>query len=187
MSKYIIKNCLQCQVEFNAAVRDINRGYGKFCSRSCRATFSAAIVKVKIPNCSCAMCKTDFYITNKRRNSSKSGLFFCSRKCKNTAQRLNSGVRCLPDHYGKGNSCRSYRQKAFAHYPNQCNKCGWDRYPKILEVHHMDRNRENNKLENLEILCATCHEETHYLAKDGKYSKNKKSKKLVENLGNAPN
>jgi hypothetical protein len=43
-----------------------------------------------------------------------------------------------------------------------CERCGYDKY-EILQVHHKDRNRRNNKLENLEIICPNCHYEEHYL------------------------
>lgn len=45
-----------------------------------------------------------------------------------------------------------------------CQRC---RYPKyeILQIHHKDRNRSNNELENLELICPNCHYEEHYLEK----------------------
>lgn len=33
----------------------------------------------------------------------------------------------------------------------------WDEDPDILEVHHIDENREHNELSNLVILCPICH------------------------------
>lgn len=43
-----------------------------------------------------------------------------------------------------------------------CERCGYGQY-KILHVHHKDRNRNNNLLENLELICPNCHAEEHYL------------------------
>jgi 5-methylcytosine-specific restriction endonuclease McrA len=40
---------------------------------------------------------------------------------------------------------------------------------KVLQVHHKDRDRHNNKLENLEMLCPTCHEVEHFTPKDGRW------------------
>lgn len=47
-------------------------------------------------------------------------------------------------------------------YQNKCSKCGWNqRHPTTgivpLEVNHIDGNAENNKEENLELLCPNCH------------------------------
>jgi len=43
---------------------------------------------------------------------------------------------------------------------NECEKCGINKWlSKLipLELHHVDGNRFNNKLENLQILCPNCH------------------------------
>lgn len=46
--------------------------------------------------------------------------------------------------------------KAFWIY---CQKC---RFYRAIEVHHVDKNRENNgKLTNFAFLCKTCHKEVH--------------------------
>ena len=44
----------------------------------------------------------------------------------------------------------------------KCSKCGWGEcnpFTKTipLEIHHKDGNYENNKIENLEVLCPNCH------------------------------
>lgn len=43
-----------------------------------------------------------------------------------------------------------------------CERCGF--IPKDrcqLDIHHKDRNRKNNKIENLETICANCHRLEH--------------------------
>ena len=55
----------------------------------------------------------------------------------------------------------SYRKNAHKVYPKCCSKCGYDKHPKILVVHHKDGDRKNGKLTNLEILCPNCHAEAH--------------------------
>lgn len=45
-----------------------------------------------------------------------------------------------------------------------CERCGYGKF-EILQVHHRDRNRLNNNLENLELICPNCHFEEHYLEK----------------------
>ena len=42
----------------------------------------------------------------------------------------------------------------------KCEVCGlseWMNKPIPLELHHIDHNRYNNSLDNLQILCPTCH------------------------------
>lgn len=57
------------------------------------------------------------------------------------------------------------RQKLFKEKlkEEKCEKCGniiWNDMPIPLEVHHKDGNKENNQLDNLEILCPNCHAQT---------------------------
>jgi len=49
-----------------------------------------------------------------------------------------------------------YRKTAFSHYPPICAYCGFG-IPEVLEVAHLDGNRANNGVDNLVILCPTCH------------------------------
>lgn len=57
----------------------------------------------------------------------------------------------------------SYRKIAFDNFKPECNRC---KSKRILNVHHRDHNRNNNSINNLEILCKSCHNREHY-----KYSK----------------
>lgn len=105
----------------------------------------------------CAYCGKIFQMRKSRLDNSKSGLYFCCREHKDLAQSLESGPKfnmMRPDFYGKTNN---YRDKAFREYPHECAICGWNEDEDILQVHHIDSNRNNSKLENLIILCPICH------------------------------
>lgn len=52
----------------------------------------------------------------------------------------------------------TYSQRAFEYYGRKCNRCN---STKNLLVHHKDEDRENNDLENLEVLCKGCHQKHH--------------------------
>jgi 5-methylcytosine-specific restriction endonuclease McrA len=47
---------------------------------------------------------------------------------------------------------------------NKCNICGlhdyWNGKPIVLHLHHIDGNRKNNDINNLEMLCPNCHSQT---------------------------
>lgn len=45
-----------------------------------------------------------------------------------------------------------------------CERCDYDKY-EILQVHHKDRDRNNNNIDNLELICPNCHFEEHFLEK----------------------
>lgn len=42
-----------------------------------------------------------------------------------------------------------------------CERCEHDGNKKKLIVHHIDRNRHNNNVSNLEVLCTMCHAHEH--------------------------
>lgn len=46
-----------------------------------------------------------------------------------------------------------------------CEICGKEGF---LEVHHIDRNRDNNERDNLQILCPKCHKDQHPRKRDSK-------------------
>lgn len=48
--------------------------------------------------------------------------------------------------------------KKYREFHNKCEKCISS---SDLLVHHIDRNRRNNKIENLQILCTSCHAVVH--------------------------
>lgn len=50
----------------------------------------------------------------------------------------------------------NYRKLAFAHYDPLCAHCGFGVLA-VLEVAHLDCNRQNNDIANLVILCPNCH------------------------------
>lgn len=109
----------------------------------------------------CAYCNQKFKKRISKLEDSKSGLYFCCREHKDLAQRIDSGQDfndMRPDHYGSIVSGSSYRKIAFRNYPHKCAICGWNEDEDILQVHHIDENRSNAKLENLIILCPTCHQ-----------------------------
>ena len=106
----------------------------------------------------CDYCGKEFFIAPSKLTNTKSGLHFCSRECKDKAQCISSGNKfsaIKPAHYGT--TKKDYRKKAFREYEHKCAICGYNEDIDILEVHHIDENRQNNSLENLIILCPICH------------------------------
>lgn len=60
----------------------------------------------------------------------------------------------------------------------KCEICNLDRWmdkPIPLELHHIDGNRFNNKLENLQVLCSNCHMQSHNYSNVKKPTKEKQN------------
>lgn len=172
--KTILKTCPICNQQFNAPLREVNRGNARVCSRKC-GYISSSLTKTKIhdPNVTCKYCNKEFYIPPSKLKNSRSGLYFCCRSHKDLAQRISFGMTELwPDHYKTGGHTK-YRKQALQHYGEMCQLCNYDEYPAVLQVHHIDHNRMNNALSNLLVCCPTCHMVQHIT--DGKFS----TKKLV--------
>lgn len=149
------KECEQCGASHEVRKADLKRGHGRFCSRKCSAVWNGANRTKKKSNVECAQCGTAFYKSESRKKLSKSGLFFCSRSCKDEAQRIGGTKEIMPAHYGAGGG---YRTACFAHHEKKCVVCGED---KIVAVHHYDENHHNNDPANLVPLCPTHHQYVH--------------------------
>ncbi len=90
---------------------------------------------------------------------------FCSRLCFHS---YKSDKSAPSDSAGKERA-----QKEMAHI-KKCQICG---NIKKLQVHHRDRNKKNNKPENLMKICQRCHMKIHIKA--GDWGKGKKKSKQV--------
>jgi hypothetical protein len=168
----ITKNCLNCEQPFEAKPSEVNRGNAKYCTKKCtgEAIKKQRIAKfalINTPNVECAYCKEMFYLSESKKKNSRSGLFFCCREHKDIAQRIGGIKEIQPPHYT--NAGRVYRDIAFRNKQKICERCDYSKIPEVLVVHHKDRNRENNNIENLEVLCPTCHSEEHFNNKDGNW------------------
>lgn len=152
---------------------ETKRGNGKFCSISCSVKYNNKLRrKNQKHNTICAYCNISFYKPKSKLGNSKSGLYFCCRDHKDISQRIGGIKEIQPPHYGTSKNINSllYRKKAFESYPHHCNKCGRNEHINVLEIHHKDRNKTNNNISNLEILCPTCHQIHHFVDKSGRWS-----------------
>lgn len=157
--KTISKNCKFCGKFFSTPLKEHNRGNGLFCSMSCAGKFNMP-KSIKEGNLECAYCKERFYRQPSKMVNSKSKLYFCCRHHKDLAQRIGGIKEIHPTHYGKDNS-NAYRRKALRFYRKECYICGFNLFPEIIIIHHIDLDRRNPSIENLIPLCPNCHAVIH--------------------------
>jgi len=140
--------CDYCGKLFYIPTRYLTRSKTHYCSSGCKADSQRERV-----NLTCALCGKEF---SRTKSHILSEVSFCSRDCKDRAQRIHGGIEdIIPDHYKNGKA--SYRRIAKRHYVWRCEICGYDEHELLLQVHHIDSNRENNEPSNLIVLCPNCH------------------------------
>ena len=169
--------CAACQKTFY--VPHNRKHTAKYCCKQCAGTGQMSR-GVK----SCGECGTEFEFISTRANTAK----YCSRKCYYKSLKGKGSIKytckhCGEDFFDSPSKNRKYcsmacinKSKKETFKPKyttvrkmmlaremikECTRCGYSEYPKILGVHHKDRNRENNAVSNLEVLCPNCHSLEH--------------------------
>lgn len=144
----------------------------RFCSRKCFAVHilpalraaSAAIKGRPRHYRTCAVCGNSF--DRYPNDVPVTGIVYCSSECFWVARKKDelTNVSVTP---------AVQRKKVLALRANRCERCGYDRVPDVLQIHHRDENTRNGVMENIELLCPTCHEEEHFHRKTGRFTPRK--------------
>lgn len=151
--------CKICDKTFYAKPSWLQKGWSKYCSRQCQ--FEG---QKKGKEVSCFTCGKQVYKSPRELRKSKSKKYFCAKSCQTIWR--NSIVYIGPNHSnwrGGESTCKNYLIKSKV--SRICKLCKV-KDSRILAVHHVDRNRKNNKLENLIWLCHNCHFLVHHFQKE---------------------
>ena len=150
----LLKNCTICSKEFKTKPFFVKNGGGKYCSKECHYKGLKTGETVE-----CFHCSKEFYRTVKALRVSKSKKYFCSKSC----QAIWRNAEFSGEKHANWISGRSaYRSVLVRNkIPKKCVLCS-SRDERVLAVHHIDKNRLNNKLENLTWLCHNCHFLVHH-------------------------
>ena len=147
--------CLICGKEFYVKPSHQKLGWGKYCSAFCRTKSQLNGKTVQ-----CFICDKNVYRSLKDLRSSKSQKFFCGKKCQTIWRNsvLYSGINHVNWKHGKSAYRRILRSTGKKEI---CTLCRIDDV-RIIIVHHIDKDRENNTIENLIWLCQNCHYLVHH-------------------------
>ena len=146
--------CSYCGKDILTRKDKYEKGKNYFCNKNCFHASAKNSVEFK-----CWSCGKEFDRSKSHIKKSKSGLYFCSIKCKNFAQsyKAEKNALWLP-HYG---SKQSVPKNLIKRTTNpKCCDCEEDRRY-LLVVHHKDGDNKNNIKDNLEIVCYNCHAKRH--------------------------
>lgn len=157
-----IRNCKNCSKQFETTILNEKT----FCNQSCSAIYNNK-KRPKIKNTKfCLNC-------NKELNKQKK---FCSCKCQAQNKRnlvfkkIENGTHMCVDNY-------SLRNYLIEKHGAKCMKCGWMEVNTVsglvpIQLDHIDGNSDNNKLDNLRLLCPNCHSLTPTFGRLNKNGRN---------------
>jgi hypothetical protein len=153
------RECKICSASFYVKPSHLKRGWGKYCSKKCQNISQKTGTIVQ-----CFICSKDVYRLPKELKHSKSKKYFCGKKCQTIWR--NSIVYVGSEHPNWKGGKYIYRRILLGEKVTQkCVLCNF-KDTRVLIVHHIDRNRNNNNVANLVWLCANCHFLVHHYEKE---------------------
>ena len=148
-------------MDLNNCTREIIGRWGKYCSMSCRTQG-----QYKGRSFSCFTCGRHIYKSPQGIKRSKSGNYFCSKKCQTVWR--NKVVFIGENHPNWKHGESAYRRILSAtNNEKVCTLCRISD-ERVIIVHHIDKNRNNNNITNLVWLCNNCHYLVHHYANEKK-------------------
>ena len=148
----MIAICSVCGKEYEMLPKKYNEhiknNWRFYCSPECMSHRGSV-------KCRCANCGKELWKHNSELKRSKSGNIFCCVSCGVSFN--NSKNKRGENNPNWSNGATNYRAKAFNLFEHKCVVCGFDEDERLLEVHHVDEDRDNNDNDNLVILCPLCH------------------------------
>lgn len=151
--------CDHCGKEFEKPTNKVNESRKKnwklYCSLECRT--AAKNKKIK---CFCAFCNKEIWKDPAEIKNSKSGNVFCSKSCACSYNNSHYRLKENNPNWKGGQYSNNYQKMAYRTYVHECVICGCND-EEMLDVHHIDCDRENNNCDNLIILCANHHAKVH--------------------------
>ncbi len=150
----LLRKCRTCNKSFRTKPYWVKIGGGIYCSLHCKyqGTRKGKIVK-------CDTCGEEVYRQKRFIDRTKSGKLFCSKSCQTVWRNQEYSGTKHPNWKHGTSMYRSFLLKS--KIEQKCRLCK-TQDKRVLAVHHLDKNRQNNKLNNLVWLCHNCHFLVHH-------------------------
>jgi hypothetical protein len=146
--------CHKCGNEFYKKPYLLKRHDKHFCKRKCQIAFiRESNPRIKL---ACTHCGDPIERRRSELRKSYNNIYFCDNTCKN--RHLNS-IRW--EDLENTTSHAHKRELVMARHNSKCIACGYGEDLRMIDVHHMDGNHQNNDLSNLYPACVWCHTRHH--------------------------
>ena len=159
-----MRKCKHCDIEFVGSVSEF-ANHVRWCDKNPKA------IKYKQDNIArgqalgnnrfgnyknfavtCEACNTEFEVKEREKLFPSKEKYFCSRNCANST---GGKAKAKKHHYDE---VATYTTIVWRHHEKKCVICGED---KIVAVHHLNENHNDNDPKNLVPLCPTHHQYMH--------------------------
>jgi len=167
LKKRIKINCSWCNKEIEKTPYDMKIKNNLFCDKECHDKFQRGGDKIIVE---CEYCGKQKDITPFKYNNSTTGYFFCSQKCQSSWQ-IDFFKACNNPNWKGGLSFQDYgiefnrtlKEKIRDRDNRTCQLCGINEKEEVrlLSIHHIDYDKNNNDESNLISLCTSCHVKTN--------------------------
>lgn len=159
-----MRHCKHCALELDGSVSEF-ANHVRWCDKNPK------VVQYKLENAdraatlgdqrfgkytrytvSCATCSNEFEVNERSLLFPAKEKYFCNRKCANSTGGTAKSKKHHPD------TVAGYRTVAWRYHDKKCIVCD---ETKILAIHHVNENHEDNDPKNLVPMCPTHHQYMH--------------------------
>lgn len=156
-------NCKTCKKELLISKYRKHCGYCQSCN--CKRLSEKVIIKDdelyiieaglkrRAKEIICVICDRKLNVRKSSRQK------YCQKCSAKTAAKRRIGKSSIRK------NLRGYRKIALEFFKEECQCCKVNKY---IDIHHIDKNKKNNSLENLLPLCKRCHMKLHKKYREGK-------------------
>jgi 5-methylcytosine-specific restriction endonuclease McrA len=149
-----MKLCLKCETPHEKS--------GKYCCRSCANSRVFSETAIEKKRSKSKEFWSQFDVAGRKAHHKEKMLKYDFDEHQRKVQEAN--LKNSWDRPYEEMQHGSLRKRLLHERNNTCEECGckgeYNGKPLSLELEHVDGNRNNNKIENLKILCPNCHSQT---------------------------